>query len=123
MEKPKTDTKPILNHDRDAPIEVLRREFSSIGNGKIGLFKDEATGVATLTFDHPERKNALSGAMMAQFSDIISELEGWKQVCDASRYLQHISLSLNRFLLLFQLYCISFARDYGVLLTLIIGAQ
>lgn len=71
----------ILNHDTGAPLEVLRREFSTIGEGRFTLFKDDASGVATLTIDHPERKNALSGAMMAQFSDIITELEEWKQVC------------------------------------------
>lgn len=46
--------------------------------GQVDLTKDESTGVATITLNNPDRRNALSGHMMVQLADAISNLEEWK---------------------------------------------
>lgn len=84
--QPQPTSPPILNHRRpDETLEVLRKEFAKIGDGNMVLFKDDTTGIATLTIDQPQRRNSLSGRMMAQFSDKIAELERWEQVCITQR--------------------------------------
>ena len=70
----------ILNSNIAYPLDVLRREFSTVGSGKFDLFKDDQTGIAQLTIDNVERRNSLSGYMMAQMADVITELEQWKSV-------------------------------------------
>ncbi|KAI1280720.1 Ethylmalonyl-CoA decarboxylase [Halotydeus destructor] len=70
----------ILNNpDSDADIVTLREEFRKIGNGTFELVKDDSNGIAVLTIDHPERKNSLSGSMMAQFDGVLKELETWNE--------------------------------------------
>jgi ethylmalonyl-CoA/methylmalonyl-CoA decarboxylase len=46
------------------------------GGGAVRLTTDGP--VARLTLDHPEAKNALSGAMLAQLADAVVALEGWR---------------------------------------------
>ena len=36
-------------------------QFSKYEGGKVELFKNDETGVATVRINHPERRNALSG--------------------------------------------------------------
>jgi enoyl-CoA hydratase/carnithine racemase len=38
-------------------------------------------GIAIVRMSQPKRKNALSGKMMAEFSDAVDELEKWEQGC------------------------------------------
>ena len=49
--KPETDIKEIC------------QQFSKFEGGKIELTKDADTGIATITINHTERKNALSGKL------------------------------------------------------------
>jgi len=65
--KPETDIKEIC------------QQFSKFEGGKIELTKDADTGIATITINHTERKNALSGVMMVQLWDIVNTLEEWKE--------------------------------------------
>lgn len=82
-EKPKV-TNPIstiLNTNLDGGnLDVLRREFSKTGKGSFELRKDETSGVATLTINNVERRNSFSGLMMAQFNEVLTQLEEWKEV-------------------------------------------
>ncbi|CAE1255084.1 ECHDC1 [Acanthosepion pharaonis] len=39
---------------------------------------DKESGIAKITLNHPEKKNALSGKMIVDLVEIISELEKWK---------------------------------------------
>ena len=42
-------------------LKKARAKLGSLGNGKVLLEKDEASGIAVVTLDHEEKKNALSG--------------------------------------------------------------
>lgn len=57
----------------------FRATLMKITGGSIDLTKDNSTGIAKIKLNHPDRKNALSGAMMCELSDIASELEAWKE--------------------------------------------
>ncbi|CAM9989279.1 unnamed protein product [Scytosiphon promiscuus] len=48
-----------------------------LGPGGISLSLDDENGLATLVLDNHERRNALSGKMMAQLADAVDELERW----------------------------------------------
>lgn len=77
----------ILNNPEyqssETSIEVLRSALVPVGHGTFDVVKDDTTKVATLTINQPEHRNAFSGSMMAQFGDVLSELQRWHQV---SRY-------------------------------------
>ena len=45
--------------------------------GRVRLALDESTGIARLTLCNAERKNSLSGPMMAELSDHVATLEAW----------------------------------------------
>ncbi|KAJ6225465.1 hypothetical protein RDWZM_004010 [Blomia tropicalis] len=60
-------------------IRELLRPFDGNCNGKLELHLDDQTGIAKLCINSPMRKNAFSGLMMAQFSDILTKLEQWKE--------------------------------------------
>lgn len=49
-------------------------------NGHLKLTMNDETGVALLCINSPSRKNAFSGFMMAQFSDLLDQLEQWDKV-------------------------------------------
>ncbi|KAK3089096.1 hypothetical protein FSP39_000721 [Pinctada imbricata] len=51
--------------------------FSLIRGGSIDLSKDEDSGIALITLNHTERKNAMSGKMMCDLADVVTELESW----------------------------------------------
>ena len=57
--------------------ENFIQKLSSLGKGEIRLEKD-SSGIAVMMVDNPERKNALTGHMMAQLSRRVEELENWK---------------------------------------------
>lgn len=61
-------------------IRTLLREADQDCDGKLVLSLDDISGIATVRIDSPRRKNAFSGAMMAQFDDIIQELANWDKV-------------------------------------------
>ncbi|KAK6188448.1 hypothetical protein SNE40_004618 [Patella caerulea] len=45
--------------------------------GTVDLVKDTTTGIATISLNNPGKKNALTGKMMVELADNISELETW----------------------------------------------
>ena len=61
-------------------IDQIRCEYHDYQGGELILEKDQSTGIATLCINSPRRKNAFSGTMMAQLTDIVTELEEWKEV-------------------------------------------
>ena len=69
-----------MNGNTDSLIDNIRREYHDYKGGTLELRKDDITGIAELSIDSNERRNALSGTMMSQLADIITELEQWKQV-------------------------------------------
>ena len=54
-------------------IEEVRNEFRAYGNGRIDFKTENDIGIIKL--DYPEKKNAISGKMMAEFYDILTSLE------------------------------------------------
>ncbi|CAL4182720.1 unnamed protein product [Meganyctiphanes norvegica] len=53
-------------------------KLKPLKGGHISLVKDEASGIATITLEHAEKKNALSGQMMVEFADIVEDLKLWE---------------------------------------------
>ncbi|XP_071528270.1 ethylmalonyl-CoA decarboxylase-like isoform X2 [Panulirus ornatus] len=58
-------------------ISKARDKLKSLGEGQVKLIKDETSGIATITLEHEQKKNALSGHMMVQLADITEELFSW----------------------------------------------
>lgn len=58
-----TDDKRWVSHysGPETPIKNICEQFSKYEGGKVELVKDEEIGIATITINHPERRNALSG--------------------------------------------------------------
>jgi len=63
----------------ETDVEEICQQFSQFEAGKIELTQDQDSGIATITINHPERKNALSGSMMVQLRNIVNTLEEWKE--------------------------------------------
>jgi len=63
----------------ETDIDEICQQFSRYEGGKIDLTKDEDTGIATITINHAERKNAFSGSMMVQLRNVVNILEDWKE--------------------------------------------
>lgn len=60
-------------------VDQARAKLSSLGHGQVLLEKDPSSGIAVVTLDHQEKKNALSGSMMVQLADIAEDLSHWKE--------------------------------------------
>lgn len=76
-----------MSSKSEPTLETIRNQLGAFdvsnggsGGGRLELAMDDATGIATLCINSPARKNAWSGAMMAQFSDVLLQLEQWKEV-------------------------------------------
>lgn len=52
-------------------IKKARDKLGTLGDGQVSLHKDDATGIATVTLQHQQRKNALSGKGKRDFLDVI----------------------------------------------------
>ena len=55
-----------VNHylGSETNIEEICEQFSQYGGGSVDLNLDDSTGIATITLNHPERRNALSGEQL-----------------------------------------------------------
>jgi ethylmalonyl-CoA/methylmalonyl-CoA decarboxylase len=58
----------------------LRELFRGLGGGKFQLVMDDESAIAVLTIDHPERRNSVTGHMMAQMDEVLTQLESWSRV-------------------------------------------
>jgi len=54
-------------------IEEIRTEFRAYGNGRIDFKTENNIGIIKL--DYPEKKNAISGRMMSEFYDLMTNIE------------------------------------------------
>lgn len=64
---------PQLEEDE---VKTLLRPLSGQG-GNISLNCNDSNGIAVVTINNADRKNALTGLMMVQLSDIVDELQTW----------------------------------------------
>ncbi|RWS16836.1 ethylmalonyl-CoA decarboxylase-like protein [Dinothrombium tinctorium] len=69
----------VSHSSEEAAIASICENFRTHQSGCFVLDKDDASGVATLTICNPTRKNAISGSMMVQLRDTITQLEQWQQ--------------------------------------------
>jgi len=69
-----------INGNCEPLIDNIRREYSDYKGGTVELTTDDTTGIANICINAFERRNALSGTMMSQLADIITQLEQWEQV-------------------------------------------
>lgn len=59
-------------------MSVMKQNLMRYQGGSVQLSKDEQSGIATICFSNPKKKNAWTGNMMVQLSDVVSELEKWE---------------------------------------------
>ncbi|XP_077991241.1 ethylmalonyl-CoA decarboxylase-like [Glandiceps talaboti] len=55
-----------------------RLNLKTMNGGSIDLMKEDDTGIAMVTISNPNKSNAMSGSMMVDLRDIVTELEDWK---------------------------------------------
>ncbi|OWF46194.1 ethylmalonyl-CoA decarboxylase-like [Mizuhopecten yessoensis] len=55
----------------------FRERLQSYGEGSVDLTKDETDGIAVITLNNPNKKNAVSGKMMLDFRNVVEDLEAW----------------------------------------------
>ncbi|CAM9859444.1 unnamed protein product [Ectocarpus sp. 12 AP-2014] len=79
-----TSSKRYIRHqfststpDEDGDVREFKDRLRPLGPGRVDLFLDDRSGMATLVLDNHERCNALSGTMMVQLADAVNELEKW----------------------------------------------
>ena len=72
--------KSHMNGNSVSVMDDIRKEYHNYTGGTLHLTKDDQTGIAQLQINSVERRNALSGTMMSELTDIITELEQWTQV-------------------------------------------
>ena len=60
-------------------IKEIRQEFRAYGNGSVDFEKIE-NQIGIIKLNQPEKKNAMSGKMMADFYDIMTSLEQRKDI-------------------------------------------
>ena len=58
-------TQPLI------PISEIKAELAKLSGGSVKLARNESSGIAELTLDYPESKNALSGSMMVELEESI----------------------------------------------------
>lgn len=80
MASPLDTTFSFLSPDH---ICQIKRDFANLGSGDFTLTLDNDTGIARLAIDHYEKRNSLSGSMIARFDQVLNQLEQWKEVSDA----------------------------------------
>ena len=61
-------------------IEQIRMEFSQYGSGAFELYNDAESAIALLCIKNCNKKNCFTGSMMAQFTDVLDEVERWNEV-------------------------------------------
>ncbi|XP_005090127.1 ethylmalonyl-CoA decarboxylase [Aplysia californica] len=57
----------------------IRKELGKFEGGSVDLEMDEQTGIAVMTLNNPRRLNSMTGKMMVDMSDRITQLEQWKK--------------------------------------------
>ncbi|CAH1400307.1 unnamed protein product [Nezara viridula] len=62
---------------KENTLEQIKDIFKQYGSGSIDLSLVD-DGIGILVINNPEKRNAMSGKMMVQLCDAISELEKWK---------------------------------------------
>ncbi|XP_056142779.1 ethylmalonyl-CoA decarboxylase [Lampris incognitus] len=58
--------------------EEIREKLQAFPGGSVDLLKHE-TGIAVLTVNNPSRMNAITGSMMVELEEQVSQLEMWKE--------------------------------------------
>lgn len=67
----------MSGHAFKPSMSVIRENLMKYPGGCVQLTKDEQSGIATICFSNPKKKNAWTGNMMVQLFDVVVELEKW----------------------------------------------
>ncbi|XP_070196391.1 ethylmalonyl-CoA decarboxylase-like [Littorina saxatilis] len=59
-------------------LAEIREQLGQYRAGSVDLTKNNDTGVAIITLNNPQRKNALSGSMMVELADHVTDLSQWQ---------------------------------------------
>lgn len=59
-------------------ISQIKAEFSKLKGGTVDLAKEDS-GLAKLVLNYPSNCNALTGSMMVELEEAVTELEAWNQ--------------------------------------------
>merc|ERR1719209_182074 len=65
-------------HEGQSELRAALLSRDLMGSGSVDLELDEKTRIATVTLNHPEKRNALSGAMMMDLGLATHELSVWR---------------------------------------------
>eukprot|EP00088_Acartia_fossae_P037587 TRINITY_DN3879_c0_g1_i2.p1 TRINITY_DN3879_c0_g1~~TRINITY_DN3879_c0_g1_i2.p1 ORF type:complete len:366 (+),score=52.36 TRINITY_DN3879_c0_g1_i2:39-1136(+) len=60
------------------PIDKIKSSFLKFEGGSVDLVKDDSSGVARLKLNHPEKCNAMTGSMMCDLHDALTDLQCWQ---------------------------------------------
>lgn len=60
-------------------LHTIRKNLATFEGGSVDLDMDDSTGIAVVTLNNPRRLNAMTGKMMVDMADCVSELEQWKE--------------------------------------------
>lgn len=69
-----------MESEKTFDLVELRKQFQAMGTGQFDLIRDKKSGIAVVTINHPDKRNSVTGSMMAQMDDVLSELENWTEV-------------------------------------------
>ena len=67
-----------LHSDKGKSEDEFKKFLKEYRGGSVDLVKKD-NGIAHIVLNHPERRNALSGSMMVDFSEAVDELDSWKE--------------------------------------------
>ncbi|XP_059151584.1 ethylmalonyl-CoA decarboxylase-like [Physella acuta] len=65
-----------VNHQN---LLAIRNELVKFEGGSVDLEMDDNTGIATILINNPAKRNSLSGKMMVEMADHITQLEKWSK--------------------------------------------
>ncbi|XP_063237110.1 ethylmalonyl-CoA decarboxylase-like isoform X2 [Bacillus rossius redtenbacheri] len=63
----------------EVPLPEIRSFLQHRGAGSVDLVCDDSTSIATLCFNQPDKRNAISGKMMVELARAVETLEGWAE--------------------------------------------
>lgn len=64
---------------KEEKISDIEEWLSTFKGGRVTLSTNESSGIAEITLDHPNKRNAMSGMMMVQLGEIVKILENWTE--------------------------------------------
>ncbi|CAL1547474.1 unnamed protein product [Lymnaea stagnalis] len=74
---PQSSVSRFLSVINQPDLLAIRKDLQKFEGGSVDLHTDEETGIAVMTLNNPEKRNSLTGKMMVDMADRVSQLEKW----------------------------------------------